>query len=241
MSGPETATRPVKSFYLRSVRIGAVASGLLVVALLTITRTEAAFSGTTQNQTNTFDAAASFAINLHLHNNPTPPTGNTTSQDLLPLDATEPTATTLRNYDTDRDAAEGLLLAKGSGLGETDLVKFQRWRHTPSSSLTLSGTAQLTIYTAMKDFTAGKSGAVDVGLYDCTTGGSSCTQLASGSASQNPWPNTWQAVTVDLGAVSHTVASGRALIIKVVVSDSSGDDLLFAYDTTAYASELEIS
>lgn len=224
-----------------SIRTGAVAAALVVVALLTITRTEAAFSDTTDNQSNTFNAAADFTINLYLHDNPTPPTGDTTSQDLLPLDTTAPTATTLYNYDTDRDAVQGLILAKGTGLTETDLIKMQRWRHTPASNLALSGTAQLTIYTAMKDFTPGKSGTLDAGLYDCTTTGTSCTAIATGTTSQSPWPDTWQPVTIDLGAVSHTITTGRALIIKIAVPGTSGDQLLFAYDTTTHTSELEIS
>ena len=44
---------------------------------------------------------------LHLHNNPTPPTGDTTMQHPLPMDADTPTATTLFNYDTDHDAFAG--------------------------------------------------------------------------------------------------------------------------------------
>ena len=46
------------------------------------------------------------------HNTSTPPTADTASQTVLPLDTELPTAATLYNYDTDRDTAGGLLLEK---------------------------------------------------------------------------------------------------------------------------------
>ncbi len=46
-------------------------------------------------------------IYYYLHNNPTPPVGNTVSQVDLPMDTSAPTATTLYNYDTNRDSDPG--------------------------------------------------------------------------------------------------------------------------------------
>ncbi|MCP4960603.1 MAG: hypothetical protein GY925_15210 [Actinomycetia bacterium] len=177
---------------------------------------------------------------MYLHNNPSPPTADTSSQDLLPLDTSAPTATSLYNYDTDRDSFAGLVIAKGSGLGETDLVKIQRWMYTPAGDLTLSTTVQLTISTAMKDFSSGKNGSVEAGLYDCTIAGTSCTLFASGTVTQNPWPSTWQDIIIDFGAISHTIPAGRALVVKLVVDGGSGDNLWFAYDTTTYQARLDL-
>jgi len=58
---------------------------------------------------------------LYLHNNPTPPEGDTESHDILPMDPDQPRAPVLYNYDVDRDASPGPLIAKGgSGPHESD-------------------------------------------------------------------------------------------------------------------------
>jgi len=62
-----------------------------------------------------------------LHNNPSPPSAGTTSQTDLSLDLTQPTATTLYNYDTNRDLVDGLRLVRSSETEETDNTKHQDW------------------------------------------------------------------------------------------------------------------
>ncbi len=64
-----------------------------------------------------------------LHNYPTPPIEDTDSQILLPMEGGIPTATTLFNYDQDRDSDPGLtLLRSQNGLSETVTTKYQVWR-----------------------------------------------------------------------------------------------------------------
>lgn len=66
---------------------------------------------------------------LYLQNSPTPPTGDTNAQTALPLSTTDPTATTLYNYDLDYDAFPGRYIQKGaSGVDEEDLTLYQNWR-----------------------------------------------------------------------------------------------------------------
>ena len=93
----------------------------------------------------------------------------------------------------------------------------------------------------MKDFTTGKQGTITAGLYDCDTNGTSCTLIASGTTNLDPWPSSWQAVTVDLGPVAHTIAANRSLVIHLAVVDPSDDSLWFAYDTTTHDSRLTIN
>ena len=90
----------------------------------------------------------------YLHNDPTPPTGDTISHLVLPMDGTEPSATTLYNYDTDRDAAAGLLIEKGgSGPGEADPVLHQAWRTSPlGSDLGITGDVSIDFWSALVDF-----------------------------------------------------------------------------------------
>ena len=167
--------------------------------------------------------------------------GDTSSQDLLPLDTTVPTAATLFNYDIDRDTQAGLLSFKGDGLIDKDPSKYQRWQHNPDASLDLDGFARLNVWTAMKDFTPGKQGAVLAGLYDCKPTGDSCVLITSGGVILSQWPETWREIAVDLGAITHKITSDRSLVLHLATLDTSDDDLWVAYDTTTHLSNLSIT
>ena len=56
---------------------------------------------------------------FYLHNDPSPPSGDTVSQDPLPLNKLPALGGTLYNYDTDRDGDAGLLIVRG-GAGPTE-------------------------------------------------------------------------------------------------------------------------
>lgn len=170
--------------------------------------------------------------------------GNTTSATLLPLSTTVPTLGTLPNYDTNRDSAPGLLLAKSASLNETDSTKIQRWNLQTPVPLTLSGHVTLRLWTAMKSFSPTKSGSMQVGLYDCNPPGSSCQQFATATVtSSGAWSggsSAWVAKDFDFGTVSRTINANRHLQIRVIVRNSSADDMLVAYDTTSYPSVLRV-
>ena len=104
-------------------------SGLVVVLAAALARGGLAqFTEQATVTGNTFTTITCFS-SWCLQNDPTPPTGDTASQAVLPLAKTPPTATTLYNYDTDRDTSAGLqILAGGSGASESDLTKHQPWR-----------------------------------------------------------------------------------------------------------------
>ena len=57
--------------------------------------------------------AETCSSSYYLHNNPTPPVAATSSQTSLPLTTGPALVATLHNYDQDRDAQSGLLIAKG--------------------------------------------------------------------------------------------------------------------------------
>jgi hypothetical protein len=214
-----------------------------VAAILGMPHTDAAFSDVTASTGNGFASGGSFGgVTLYLQNNPSPPVGDTTAQKPLPLGATTPTATTLYNYDVGRDAFPGLLLAQGVGLDDPDSSKHQRWHHAVGSPLSLSGTATVTLWTAAQEFKPGQPAGVMAGLYDCDSGGTSCSALATNGLKLDPWPASWQELSLDLGAVNHTISAGRILAVRVAVIDSTSTvDVMFAYDTTAYPSRLTVS
>ncbi len=220
---------------------------LAVVLLLSLSwdlpLATARFADSAQSPGNAFAAANQFPKDFYLHNNPTPPTGNTNSQAVLPTDATGPTATTLYNYDQNRDAFAGLLIAKGaSGVSESDLIKYQAWRSSPlSDGQGLAGTVTVELWTAIKDFGQNKAGEVTVFLRDYN--GSTYTEIGSGMLYQANWQagsSTWVKKTMTISGLNYTIPAGNRLEVKLIVGSNAGDNMWFAYDTTAYASVVKV-
>jgi len=181
---------------------------------------------------------------LYLHNDPTPPQGDTESHDILPMDGNLPGAPILYNYDVDRDDREGLLIVKGgSSPDELDNAKHQHWL-TPvfPVAATVQGDAAVKLWTAMKDFGGGKGGAVTAYLRDCD--GSYCVELGSGTAADANWQHgtpSWVLPTLSVPIGTYTLAPGHSLELVVVVDASSDDDMWFAYDTNDDKSRVTLS
>jgi len=170
--------------------------------------------------------------------------GDTSSQPVLPLpmDSDLPTAADLYNYDVDRDAFPGLLIAKGgNGADESDPTKYQAWRAPafPEGAV-IQDDATVRLWSALKDFNTGLSGVVTVYLRDCN--GWDCVELGSDTVATNPQVgSTWklESVTVPIG--TYTIAPGHSLELVVVVDASSDDDMWFAYDTNNHKSRVSLS
>lgn len=180
---------------------------------------------------------------LYLHNNPTPPLGDTSSQDTLPMDAVLPVVLVLYNYDVDRDTHEGLVIAKGgSGPDEPDNAKHQHWVTSAlPAAVTIQGDATVKLWSAMKDLDPAKGGAVTVYLRDCE--GSDCVELGSDAVARANWQagSSWTLETFSVPIDTYTLAPGRSLELVVVVDASSDDDMWFAYDTNNYKSRVTVS
>jgi len=190
--------------------------------------------------------APSGATIYYLHNNPTPPTGDTNSQTGLPLDTTSPTATTLYNYDQDKDAQLGRSLSVGGSLGDdSDETKYQNWRSGPlSGGLSIVGTVTIDLWSAMKDFDTmdfdpTTVGEVSVFLRDYN--GSGYTEIGSATIFEawNPG-STWSKKTFTISGLNYTIPVNNQLEIKVIVGNNSQDAMEFAYDTTSYSSVVNI-
>jgi hypothetical protein len=174
---------------------------------------------------------------FYLHNSPTPPQGNTRMQHPLPMDVALPTASTLFNYDTDRDGFAGRLIQKGGSATTTDRTKFQNWQtQTFDDDFQIDGDVSFVFWSAMKDFKTDKRGHVGAYLMEGAT--------VCATASLNPttnWQggsNTWVERTVTFEDVDCTIAEDSFLQLRVVVHSSSADDMWFAYDTVAFQSRL---
>jgi len=125
---------------------------------------------------------------LNLHNNPTPPAGDTASQHPLPMDQNPPAAVVLHNYDTDRDVFPGLVIDKNTvppWCNETDPNKYQNWLTDPlATDFDIVGTPTYNFLTAMKDFKTDKSGTMRVCIRDYD--GSSYTMIVDQKLSWTP-------------------------------------------------------
>ncbi len=167
--------------------------------------------------------------------------GHTTSQPMLPLDGS-PIPGPLPNYDTDRDDDPGLLLAKGSGLSETDEDKTQRWSLEPGN-VSLKGVPTLTLRAAVKGFDTTTNGVVLAALYDCDLTHADCFKM-SGSAgpvdSSGAGATDFGVVTLDFDPIDHAFTTDRTLVLKLTTGISAENALWLAYGTDAYDSVLSI-
>ncbi len=209
-----------------------------IIAALFNASAGAYFTDTEQSTGN----ALRFRIQNYLHNNPTPPTGDTSSQAVLPTSTTAPIATTLYNYDQDRDSDAGLIIVKGgSGAGETDLTKYQAWRAgSLSDDLPIIGTVTIDLWSAIRGFSKGKRGEITIYLRDYN--GSTYTEIGNGTLSES-WQkgsSTWVMKTITISGLNYTIPAGNELEVKLIVGNNAGADMWFAYDTTSCVSVVKI-
>ncbi len=174
---------------------------------------------------------------FYLHNRPTPPTGNTSAQKDLDMDSTAPTASNLYNYSTNKDSDPGRFVDKDGSAGTTNSDKMVNWVWQLSNTTNYSGTAQVTIWVAMKDFNNDKSAGVRVLLRhkgSATTGSGTTigdvTQVHNGSGG-------FEQMTFNI-PVNTTIAGGQFLEVKVLATGSSDDAIYVAFDTTGHPSKL---
>jgi hypothetical protein len=180
---------------------------------------------------------------LYLHNNPSPPTGNTISQATLPMNQTAPTTSTLYNYDTDRDSAPGRVIQKGgTGPGEANPDKMQVWRTQPfASDVTFKNSIQIKIWSAMKDFAPNKRGTVSVYLHDFD--GSTYTLIGTAGLDVGNWQGgnaSWVLRQFTISNSAYTLRAGHSLDFRIIVKSPSADDMWFAYDTTGCPAQIII-
>lgn len=160
------------------------------------------------------------------------------------LKATVPTDSALIDYN-ESGGDDGLEIEKGgSGHNEADSAKYQTWL-VDANNETLSGAVELDIWSALKGFLTDKGARIDAYLIDSDFTGTNITVIASDSIQRSDWDvtdsATWVQDTFDFGNVDHTFGAGRHLGIKLIVHSSSEDDMMFAYDTTAFDARLTVA
>lgn len=240
---PPGRLRPIAS--LRR-RLAALAAAGLVVAVAAMA------AGGTQVVLARFTADAAVAGSFstgswsapgrwYLHNNPTPPTGNTLAQQGLGLDATMPTAGTLYNYDTDCDSRAGRQIRRNTGLvTEAGACRYATWRSAAlADARTLNGTATLSVW-ARKGTTGGTNPTLRAFLrvFDPVT--STYTALGTANRVVTANPNqAWVELDLTWSLAGVTVPAGRRIEIKLVATGGNRN-VEIVYDANDLASALTL-
>lgn len=225
--------------------------GLLVLALSGVVVLAGLLGGATASVaflTGGATTTASFATGTwssattrYLHNNPTPPVGNTTAQFNLALDGTIPTAGTLFNYDTNCDSVAGRVIQRNTGaVTEATTCRYATWRTAAfAAAAVLSGTASLEISARKAGSTGGTNPTLRAWLRDFDPGTGTYVELGNASLAITTDSTSPFALYTFSIPVSATVATGHRIELKLVAL-GGGRNVNIAYDTAAYPSTLTI-
>ena len=184
-------------------------------------------------------------VTWYLHNNPTPPSGNTSAQSNLGMDTTIPAGLTLYNYDVGADTALGRRLQKsGSGPTETNLLRYANWLSPVlPGARAIAGTVTLSMWSGVQSFSTGRAGALRAYLRDYDPATGTYVEIANGTTTAANWQagsNTWVPATVSIAVAGYTVKAGHRIEVKVMTTSSAYANMWIAYDTQSYASSLSL-
>jgi len=219
--------------------------GLLSVCLLWsgFASAQAMFATSTAAGANSF-TAGTWAY--YLHNNPTPPTANTTAQYNLTMTSTAPTATVLRNYDTNGANRPGRGITRNNppSPGLVTALRYVNWR-TPALavSLTLSGNVTVDIWSATNAAAVNRTGSLIAYLRDYNPATGTYVEIANATrtasyAAGRTYYETPISVAV---APAYTLAAGHMLEVKLESpTATSQNNMLVAYDTTTDSSLVRV-
>ena len=184
-------------------------------------------------------------VTWYLHNNPTPPVGNTTAQASLAMDTTVPVAATLYNYDTNVDSAVGRRLTlSGSGPGESAVGYYAAWRTgVLASARPIVGTVVVRLWSATQSFTRNRAGSIVAYVRDYNPTTATYVEIANATLTNANWQGgqtSWVPVAISIAVASYTVPVGHRIEIKVEATSAAALNMWIAYDTSSYASSIDM-
>jgi hypothetical protein len=146
------------------------------------------------------------------------------------------------NFDRGRDLEPGLLLSRSEkGLLEIDEARYQHWQASMTGRR-LSGYPTLVIWNAAAGFEAGMTGIFSIFLLDCPESAVGCIELTSQEVTVGPDSSgDWTETVVAMPAIGKSFANGRYLGVRIVVSEESESDLMFAYGYPKFRSRMTLS
>ena len=189
---------------------------------------------------------------LYLHNDPTPPVGDTLRHAVLPMDGSAPSATILYDYnlkrdDDDNDTPEGpglLVKKRKEWVNETNPEKHQVWRSGAlGEDMVIAGDVTVEFWSAFEHFhTKPHTGHVVVFLRDRDPSGN-YTEIVYGQVFEDDWDqgsDTFVKKTITMAGLNYTAKAGHQLEAKLLVGKASKHNLRFAYDTVSYPSVITL-
>ena len=132
-----------------------------------------------------------------------------------------PPAGTGPEADTDGDGNPGLTVDKSKQqLSSTDGDEYQEWGLVTAAPMVLDGPVSLQLWSTSQDFHPSHDQDYSVWLQDCAANGTGCITVASSlDVHVNSWNGgqaDWTYREIGLGDVSHTVAAGRRLQVRLM-------------------------
>jgi hypothetical protein len=182
----------------------------------------------------------------YLHNNPTPPTANTTAQYNLTMTPVTSTTAFLYNYDTNNAnrAGRGITRNNPPSAGLLTAFTYVNWR-TPAfaSGFRLSGAISVDIWSATNTAAANRNGSLIAYLRDYNPATGTYAEIANATytsayAAGRTYYHRPFTVTV---AAAYTIPATHQLELKLESpTATSQNNMLVAYDTTTYSSFLRV-
>lgn len=151
-------------------------------------------------------------LTYYLHNNPTPPTGDTDAQANLHMDEVQPTATNLYNYDQNYDSNVGRRIEESEGGPDgLELKEYQNWQTEPyGSDIHLQGTVIVNLLVAPDGFNYDNEGEFTVYLRDYDPASGTYTEIANATyqVDENQWVQPWHSTAPEGKYEIHASAGG---------------------------------
>ncbi len=152
------------------------------------------------------------------------------------MSETSPPGGALPNYDPSRGPGPGLTIKKGGdGPWETDPDRFQQWEYDASGA-TLS-VSSFRIWVTEEGMNGDKDVEMAAYLMRCS---SSCLVLDSATKSLKNQTG-WKMITLPLAAPESTYGPGERLVVKIIVTENSEEDMWFAYGVSSHAARLQLA
>lgn len=180
-----------------------------------------------------------------LHNDPSPPVGDTLSHATLTMDAVAPTAAILYNYDTDRDSMAGLEIRtgrQGGDIDESDARKFQDWISPVlgPSTTTVDGRASLFLSAGEQGLAADSSILVQAWLLDYDPVTDTNALIITQDSGAYTSVTGWQEIAIHFRPTIYDIPAGHRIRLKLQIDARSEDWAAIAYDTIEHISLLTV-
>lgn len=161
-----------------------------------------------------------------------------------PLALTDPSAEAgLFNWDQATDPRPGVALPRNPGsLIELSNPSVMVWSRPVTSDTPISGQLAVDIWVAAAGFDPTSLGVVDAGAAVCRGPMTGCTTIGSGANGflQSDYGTEFGHLIIYLGSVDMIMPSGSYLVTSISASTASSTDLLLAYGSATYPSQLRL-